>query len=297
MRQPVTQSELSTFSRCEERHNLRYNKCLVPMEEHPALRMGSAVHRGLEHRSVSAALEELRGEDPMWTLFEGREARIREATVSAIVGGALERWSEWPEINEMSFSVPLRNPATGYPSRRCEYHGVLDGVWKGTHPDFPGEVVLGEWKTAAQVTSEYMQRLEIDFQVSAYCWASSQLFGVPVRKVVYRVIKKPTIRQKKTEDLADYIERLRSDYLERPDHYYFDTVVTRTKEQLDDWARQAWATHRRVLEIRNGAVAIRSTQSCLNRGRCPYFDLCVGAVGENAYRKLDVKHPELGAKA
>ena len=174
---------------------------------------------------------------------------------------------------------------------------MLDCVWKGTHPDFPGEVVLGEWKTAAQVSSEYMQRLEIDFQVSAYCWASSQLFGSPVRKVVYRVIKKPTIRQKKTEDLADYIERLRSDYLERPDHYYFDTVVTRTKEQLDDWAKQAWATHQRVLEIRNGAVAIRSTQSCLNRGRCPYFDLCVGAVGENAYRKLDVKHPELGAKA
>lgn len=290
---PVTQSELSTFSRCEERHNLRYNKLLVPFQEHPALKMGSAFHAGLEHQSVDAAVEALRGPDPMWSLFEGPAAVVREAAVSAMVAGALARWDVWPEVHELGFNLPLRNPSTGRASRRHSLQGVIDGVWVGSHPRFRDEVVLGEWKTAAQVNNEYMQRLEIDFQVSTYLWAASHYYGRPVRKVVYRVVKKPTIRQKKTEELDEYVERLKLDYMERPEHYFFEAVVERTDEQLDDWAVQAWATHRRILQIRNGATPIRSTQSCLNRGRCPYFDYCVGAVTKDAFKVLEQRHTEL----
>ena len=287
MKEAITQSEQVTFSRCEERHNLRYNELLVPFQEHPALRMGSAFHAGIEHQSVEAALNELRGPDPMWSIFEGPSAMVREATVAAMVGGALRRWTDWPDRHEVGFRIPLRNPKSGRPSRRHTFQGVIDGIWTGD------EVVLGEWKTAAQVSNEYMQRLEIDFQVSAYMWAASQLFGKPVRKMVYRVVKKPTIRQKKTEELEEYTERLTNDYIERPDHYFFEAIVERTDEQLNDWAVQAWATHQRILQIRNGGVAIRSTQSCLNRGRCPYFDLCVGAVTKDAFRVLEQRHTEL----
>lgn len=288
MKAAVTQSELSTFSRCEERHNLRYNKLLVPFQEHPALRMGSAFHAGIEHQSVDAALETLRGPDPMWSIFEGPAAQVREATVAAMVGGALKRWTDWPDKHEVGFSVPLRNPATGRPSTKHVLQGVIDGVWSS-----PSRVLLGEWKTAAQVSNEYMQRLEIDFQVSTYLWVASQIYGLPVREMIYRVVKKPTIRQKKTEELDEYIERLIQDYLDRPEFYFFEARVGRTDEQLNDWAEQAWATHHRILQIRNGATAIRSTQSCLNRGKCPYFDLCVGAVTEDSFKVLEQRHTEL----
>jgi hypothetical protein len=288
VKEPVTQSELSTFSRCEERHNLRYNKLLVPFQEHPALRMGSAFHAGIEHQSVDVALETLRGPDPMWSIFEGPAAQVREATVAAMVGGALKRWTDWPDKHEVGFSVPLRNPATGRPSTKHVLQGVIDGVWSS-----PDRVLLGEWKTAAQVSNEYMQRLEIDFQVSTYLWVASQIYGLPVREMIYRVVKKPTIRQKKTEELDEYIERLIQDYLDRPEFYFFEATVGRTDKQLNDWAEQAWATHQRVLQIRNGATAIRSTQSCLNRGKCPYFDLCVGAVTEDSFKVLEQRHTEL----
>jgi len=294
MAEPLTQSELSTFSRCEVRHDIRYNKLLVPFDTHPALLMGTGYHAGLEHQSVDAAITAMREDSPTWSKWEGSVAAVREATVAAMVGGALDNWILWPDIHELGFSVPLRNPSTNRASRKHSLQGVIDGVWNRTHPRFPGEVVLGEWKTAAQVSREYMTRLEIDFQVSTYMWAASQHFGVPVRKMVYRVAKKPTIRQKKTEELGEYIERLTQDYLDRPEFYFFEVLVERTDEQLLDWAAQAWATHLRVSEIRSGrSIPIRSTQSCVNRGRCPYFDLCVGAVTKDSFKVLDQRHTEL----
>ena len=297
MRDVITQSEMTAFGRCEERHNNRYNRRLVPFVEHPALRDGKAVHAGLQYGSAERAVVELRGPDRMWSLWEGEGFAKREATISAMVTGALNMWDIWPETHELEFDVPLLNPKTKRPSRKHSLHGVFDGVWGGTHPRFPGEVVLGEWKTASQVGRDYIQRLEIDFQVSTYCWAASRLFGTPVRKVVYRVIKKPTIRQKQTEEVEEYIDRVKEDYLQRQDHYFTEVVVERTDEQLQGWMVQAWETHRRILSIRKGAPAIRSTQSCLSRGRCPYFDLCVGAVTEDAFRRLESKHPELGGNA
>ena len=292
MTEPITQSELSTFSRCEVRHDLRYNQLLTTFNTPPAFLMGTGYHAGLEHQSVDAAIAAMQADSPTWG-GEDVISHVREATVAAMVGGALSNWGVWPEVHELGFSVPLRNPATGRASRKHSLQGVIDGVWNKTHPMFPGEVVLGEWKTAAQVSREYMARLEIDFQVSTYMWAASQYYSVPVRKMVYRVAKKPTIRQKKTEELGEYIERLTQDYLDRPEFYFFEVLVERTDEQLDDWAEQAWATHGRILQIRNGATPIRSTQSCLNRGKCPYFDLCVGAVTKDSFKVLDQRHTEL----
>ena len=290
----ITQTELTTFSRCEERHNLRYNKWLAPFEEHPALAMGSAFHAGIESKSVAAAVEALSGPDPVWDIWEGGAARAREAVVTAMVGGALTRWTEWPDLQEVQFEIPFKHPVTGNSSKRHRFSGIFDGVWKGTHPDYPEEVILGEWKTASVVNNDYMQRLEIDFQVSTYLWAASILYGVPVRKVVYRIVKKPTIKQRKTETVEEYSERVVADYIDRPEHYFFEALVERTDEQLEHWRHQAWATHKRILQIKRGGVpAIRNTQSCVGRGRCPYFDLCVGAVTEDSFKKLSTKHREI----
>ena len=294
MQELITQSELTTFSRCEHRHDLRYNKRLTPFEEHPALSMGSAFHAGIESGSVDAALEVLRGGEPVWDRFEEDAGRVREATVTAMVEGALAHWTDWPKEQEVQFEVALRHPDTGNASKRHRLSGVFDGVWDGDHPEHPGEVVLGEWKTASMVNRDYMERLEIDFQVSTYNWAGSIKYSAPIRKTDYRIVKKPTIRQRKGETVEEFAERVRADYIDRPEHYFFQTIVRRTDEQLERWQRQAWAIHSRMLQIKNEQLpAIQNTNSCLGRGRCPYFDLCVGAVGEDAFRKLDTKHREL----
>ena len=296
----ITQTELSTFSRCEQRHNLRYNKWLTPIEESPALTMGSAFHAGIEALSPDGAVKYLRDNAPQntWDRWESDAATVREAVVSTMVEAALARWESWPERQEVQFQVPIRHPGTGNASKKHRFSGVFDGVWErgAEHPDYPHEIVLGEWKTASVVNNDYIQRLEIDFQISTYMWAASILYKEPVRKVVYRVVKKPTIRQKKTESAEEYSERVALDYRERPEHYLFEEVIERTDEQLAEWHRQAWAIHERILQIKRGGLPIKNVQSCIGRGRCPYFDHCTGHVTEDAFKKLSTKHREIKEK-
>jgi len=40
-------------------------------------------------------------------------------------------------------------------------------------------------------------------------------------------------------------------------------------------------------------MTIRNTGSCLDYGRCDFFDLCTGNVGVEAYRVREHAHPEL----
>lgn len=284
-----TQSEQMTLARCEKRYALRYIEGLVPMNPHPALSMGVAVHEGLRSGSVDSAIEALKEmSGPAWLGFERERQALREGHASAMVRGALNFWSDWPDMQEVMFSMPLLNPKTRRPSRKHVLSGVWDGAWTGG-----GEIVLGEWKTTSVLNEDYILRLDIDFQVSAYLVAASRYFGKPVRKVRYRIIKKPTIKQKKTETLEEYLERLKLDYLERQEHYFHETLVTRTDEQLRGWEEQAWGMHQRVLELKRGRLPLMNTNSCTGRGRCPYFDHCIGAVPKTAFRKLENTHPEL----
>ena len=285
----MTQSECMTLSRCEKRYTMRYVEGLVPLNTHPALSMGVAVHEGLRSASVDEGIKALREmSGPVWLPFEREKQELREGHVAAMVGGALNMWSDWPDMQEVVFRLQLRNPKTGRASRKHVLSGVWDGAW--TDGD---EVILGEWKTAGILNEDYILRLDIDFQVSAYLVAASRHFGKPVRKVRYRVIKKPTIKQKKTETLDEYLERLHLDYLERQEHYFYETLVTRTDEQLRGWEEQAWEMHKRVLDLKAGRIPLMNTNSCISRGRCPYFDHCIGAVPKTAFRKLEDTHPEL----
>ena len=291
-RTPLTQSSLRTLGSCEEKYRLRYIEGLRSSAYKPALTIGSAFHEGVEHQSADVAekcYRDARGSS--WTEAE-REGLERDvAIIRAMVGGALEKWVIWPEKSEreMAFELPLRNPATGAASTRHVFSGVFDGLWK----DLGGRPVLLEMKTTGRLDADYIRRLDLDPQISAYCHAASLLLGEPVREVAYRIVRKPSIRQRKSETVEEYADRVTADYLERPEFYFADEVVTRSEEELDRWWHEAWEIHRRVLRLENGEMSIRNTRSCLDFGRCDYFDLCRGVVSAEAFDCLNNPHPEL----
>lgn len=304
----LTQSSLTTLARCEELYRLKYIERMRPMEENMNLSVGKAFHLGIEEKDPKSASDLLvKQVGPVWTNEDKEVLVINCAIVEAMVTGALEVWSDWPERQEVEFLLPLMNPATGRRSRKHLFAGKFDGLW----PDR-----VGEWKSASRVDSAYIDRLGLDFQVSAYLEAASVELAIPVERLsmTYRVVKKPQIRPKSKikrpdgvdekgkprfafsrESTQEYANRVMLDYRNRPEFYFTELTLRRTKEQMLRWRHEAWEQHRRILHLEGGGMAIRNTSNCTNFKRCAFLDLCCGKVGADTYRVIETPHPELGA--
>jgi len=283
----ITQSEMVTFSRCEQLHKFRYLELLRPMLQGANLEMGTAIHLGLERKSPEAARSHIEENSKGLILREDAErAQVSAGIVEIMVRGALEEWSDWPDQAEVKFHLPFRNPATGRSSRTHAYSGMMDGL---SHD------AVWEYKSSSRVDASYIDRLDVDFQISAYLEAASIRSGRFIRKMIYRILRKPTMKRRKGDTVEDYIKRMEEDYAKRPEFYYFEEIITRTEAEMDLWRKEAWEIHKRILYTENGGLPVRNTESCVGRfGRCAFLDLCCKHVTRDAYRVIDNPHPELG---
>ena len=284
----ITQSEMVTRAKCEQLHKFKYIERLRPRLISLNLGVGSAVHCGLELKDPIAAAKHLRDHaENTLSKEEADSIELWSGIVEAMVQGALRFWTEWPKASEVEFSLALRNPETGRQSRIHTYAGKMDGL---------SDDEVHEYKTSSRLDSNYIDRLDVDFQVSAMLEAASIILKKPIRRVRYRILRKPSIKQRKDETLSEYLERLNKDYESRPEFYFHEEVITRTESQMKLWRREAWEIHKRISRVESGGLAVRNTESCVGRfGRCSFLDLCCGAVTRDAYRVIDDPHPELGA--
>tara|TARA_R110002167_G_scaffold174992_1_gene374004 strand:+ start:1253 stop:2125 length:873 start_codon:yes stop_codon:yes gene_type:complete len=282
----ITQSELVTLGRCQKLHKYKYIDLLRPLRKSSAMWRGTAAHIGIEKQDPEAARQYVLAEkDKVFGQDARDELDMTAGVVAALVSGAISRWGYWPARREVQFTLPLRNPKTGWPSRKHSFSGVLDGL---------DDDAVYEFKTTSRLDASYVDRLDIDFQVSAYMEAASRMANKPIRKVFYAIARWPSSKKRKNETPAGYVERITQDYLDRPDFYFHHETVRRTELQMGIWREEAWALHKRILDVERGGLAIRNTESCVGRfGRCAFLDLCCGAVTEDAYEKVDRPHQEL----
>ena len=312
-RRMVTQSQQSTVINCEEKARLKYVEMLAPVAT-GAQSLGSAVHFGFEVGSAEVAvksLEDSRGE--LWAEFQEDKLKTDTAIVRGIVSGGLAEWSSWPMRREIQFELPYINPATGHASTKHGFAGMWDGIWlpKELSPEID-EPVLLEIKTTSRLDATYFKRLDLDWQVTAYMYAASQVYGAPVRRMVYRICRKPSIKiwskvkrpdgvdEKgkakylySPETVEEYAARIQEDYRKRPEFYFAEVVLTRTDEQIERWRWEAWEAHERLLAIHNGAMTIRNPGHCGDYGGCPFIPLCRGDSTPDAYPVRKSLNPEL----
>jgi hypothetical protein len=107
-----------------------------------------------------------------------------------------------------------------------------------------------------------------------------------VRKVRKRFTKKPQIRQRKGESVAEFCERIRADYRERPDFYMHEETTFRDADDMLDVERSLWdwAEQRRAAQ-RRGFWPM-NTDRCHDWGGCDFLDKCFGGPdAEGLYRR------------
>lgn len=196
----VDYSMLSTFSTCEEKYRLSYEKCLRPLIESPALSFGKSFHKAIasyytnnnreeakhvflrearlslplssddgERRSIDRGLSIL---DAYFTKWEAQDAQYENV---------LRPDTNKPYI-EMGFAAyfMLWNPDT---SVVCV--GAIDRLRRSR---IDNQVYVFETKTTSSGINSYVSQIRPNHQLTTYYWACRELLGMQVAGVILDVI-------------------------------------------------------------------------------------------------------------
>lgn len=211
----LTHSRMACMKTCERKHYYAYELGVRPGGEAAPLRMGAAVHKGLElmakgvpeHEAIAQTLADCGyDERPTWATSEELEAehQIEARDIACMLAGYAWRWQETVIARyiavEQAFRVPIRNPETGAATRSFVLAGKIDAVVELND----GRVAAVEHKTTSDdisPDSDYWTRLRIDQQISAY-WLGAKSLGYKIDTVLYDVLRKPRIDARKVP-LAD----------------------------------------------------------------------------------------------
>lgn len=277
---------------CPRKHYLRYEIGLVATTNATALRFGSAWHAAMEARWMNASYEVA-----LAAALDSAESftEIEAATLSGLLAGYYNKWSGSAEVvahlhPETEFSYPIERSLT------FEAAGKIDGI--GTLVD--GRGCLLEHKSSGEdisPDSDYWMRLRFNSQIYQYVTAARQL-GYDIQTIIYDVTRKPSIRQKQTETVDQYADRLAADTLERPDFYFARREVAVMEDDIAQFLEQRLNLGKMILHYRASAKKQAKPEWAWPRNctgltcrMCEYSGFCLANVS------VDVNNPPQGFKA
>lgn len=151
-----------------------------------------------------------------------------------------------------------------------------------------------EHKTKSRWDEELgLLMLNFDFQNLMYTNAEETESRELVDGILYNIIRKPQLRQKKNESAKEFIERIVKDIALRPEWYFNRYEITysprdkaKFKEQLDGVLEEM------ELFIDGKLPDLQNTAQCQAPYRCEFLSICSSGCTAG-YRIKDSIHPEL----
>jgi hypothetical protein len=240
----LTASRINCLLACPRRHFWRYEIGMKPRQSSDALRFGSAWHRAMEARWRGADFQDaLASALPENVDLEPLAAH----TVTGLLAAYYQHHGERDQVvKEIHPEVEFRHKLTG--SRSFDVAGKIDGL-AVLHD---GRIALIEHKTTAdsvEPDSDYWDRLRFNPQILQYV-DSARALGWGIEVVIYDVARKPMIRQKQTETVEQFGDRLHADAMERPAFYFARREVPILEDDLAEFRAQRLVMGRHILSCR-----------------------------------------------
>lgn len=327
----LTHSRMQCFRTCPKKHHFAYELKWRRDRDVQPLRMGAAVHVGIDALAQCKSVDEACGLSvrdyealPDWANTDELLADwlTEREIVLRLVSGYAWRWgADTAEVlaTEQSFSLPIVNPETGRSTPSFRFAGKIDKIVRVN-----GRVMIREHKTCGAdigPDADYWKRLRMDQQISGYMHAAIEL-GHAVESVEYDVIRKPSIRPRRLtkseqqavlntgqwfgepatvqerETPAMFGARFTSDIASRPDFYFARREIPRLDADLAEFRAELWAQQLAVQTMRHTGRWWRNSAACLAPYRCDYFELCADGHDEArgvplGFVALTFAHPEL----
>jgi len=311
-RNGVTQSFLHSFLKCREQTRLAYVEGLTSHKPSKPKEQGSCGHWVLSKlynrpgvargTDVEVYLKEYHR---LWLSLVQRPTQaqltIQEETY-AIIGALLRAYllrygGDWngKYKQRLSTVTPLKWQYLETAFKR-EYvypdglavplQGVFDGVFTAkTNPERPW---LFETKFKARIDEEGIEdMLPLDLQVMLYLYALSMIYGKQPMGVLYNVIRRPALHQKKGEPLKEYADRVFEDAAARPDHYFIRWDMKITKAEIEAW--KVGTLDPLMADVRNWAEGgphyLNSEALITKYGRCDLYEYIVRGSRSLYYRR------------
>ena len=193
-------SKIRLFKSCRRAYELRYVEGLAPVEVSDALETGRSYHGKLED------------------LYRDGSFDDSDLSKASAMAKAYEKYI-YPKFKIEAVEEPFE-------FKVCPEHtivGRVDGIADGE--------ILVEHKTTSNDLDGYEFDLEWDEQIPCYMLA----YGI--KTMIYTLVKKPTIRQKKNESDEEFYQRMVEWYDDDTYSKIRFITVTRTAEELAEFRK------------------------------------------------------------
>lgn len=255
-RDGVTFSLLTAFKNCRELARLGLNGWTATQPS-MALIFGEVVHEllhrvyadaqdrkqtkpptaALVQKYLDAICKEWRDDNPQASAkaFQGLE--MTEALASAVMPIYFKHWPDdfsqmkWMEKGlEREFKIPVSGTA-GTVKWKTFLRGKMDGVFFTPQNDRPW---LFETKTKSRIEEGVLvDIMPFELQVNTYLLALHRMTGKVPAGVKYNILRRPQLRQKASEGLPEFHERIVQDIHDRPDWYFIRMDMSIDMRDLD----------------------------------------------------------------
>lgn len=313
----VTQSLLNAFLTCPMKTHWKFTEGLrpTPSGEIGALQFGDFFHQGLDaiynsiedldqpknvDRFIDIAVdtihrqekEKLFGTVTRPSMFEDLEVCVGQVRATLHCYFTHNRqdlahfdWVDLEKVFEASYTLQ--------DGRVIPLRGKYDGVFR----DSKGKLWLFETKTKSDINdSSIVDMLNYNLQVMMYLYTMRTVYGEEPAGVVYNLIRRPQLRQKKTETLPEFIERIEDDVNMDPGKYFARYTSTVLPDDLNEWVAGDFSEiMERIGQWADGHGVFRCSASCYQyRRACEYMPLC--AYGDRrTFTSREVIFPELSS--
>jgi len=269
-REHLSHSKLKTLLSCEQLYDYSYEQRLEPVVKADPLRLGGAFQTAIEFNDPERGVEALDADKPFtYSQQDEDQHTIHKTVVRSGATAYLNQFGSPPNA-EWEYRVRLRNPWTGAYSRTFDLLGFADGL-----KDLGDSWELFENKFVGQFNDVDIRRLPLDRQLALECYGIWRASGKPVTRVTYRFTRKPSIRQKQNESVAEYCERVKGDYIERPDFYMHEEPLVRSTDDLLRTEQELWQWAQMLRAARSRNFYTRNSDHCNDYKSCAFLGLCL----------------------
>lgn len=189
----------------------------------------------------------------------------------------------------LQVETQFRVPAPGHPE--LPLVGKIDGAFERG----PKSLWLFETKTKSRITDGLEEALPLNIQVQFYLYALSQLTGRKPRGVLYNIVRRPGLKQRKDETLVQFLDRVKADVNSRPDFYFLRYECPVLEDEMAQFVRSLEVMVDEFIKWRKGELkTFMNGSSCMREFACTYLPVCstgsrVGyQIRERVFMELEV---------